>query len=96
MAETESEKTIYGSLLREKPCEMLIQLNKMKGETYASILAKKVDCTYSHVVKILKEMENGGLIVFNKHGRIKLLSLTKKGKDIANHLQTIKEIINKK
>lgn len=90
------ENTIYNSLLREKPCEMLIQLNNIKGETYASVLAKKVDCTYSHVVKILKEMEEAGLVVFNKHGRIKLLSLTKKGKDVSGYLQSIKNILNKK
>jgi DNA-binding MarR family transcriptional regulator len=57
---------------------------------YASSLAKSVDCTYSHVVKILQQMEQAGLINFNKQGRLKLLSLTKKGTEIAEHIDRIR------
>ena len=38
-------------------------------------LAKKIDCTYSHVVKILQEMEKASLVNFEKTGRLKLLTL---------------------
>jgi len=50
---------------------------------YASHLAKAIDCTYSHVVKLLQEMEKSGLVAFKKQGRLKLLTLTKKGNDVA-------------
>ena len=39
---------------------MLVELKNAKSEIYASSLAKSVDCTYSHVVKILQEMEKAG------------------------------------
>jgi len=49
---------------------MLVGLKNSKGAIYASSLAKQIDCTYSHVVKILQEMEKAGLINFEKHDPI--------------------------
>ena len=72
---------------------MLVELKNAKGEMYASSLAKKIDCTYSHVVKILQEMERENLIHFNKQGRLKLLTLTKKGTDVAEGIDRIRNII---
>ena len=69
---------------------MLINLFNAKGNMYASSLAKSIDCTYSHVVKILQEMEHSGLLSFEKQGRLKLLSLTKKGNDVAMHLDKVR------
>ena len=69
---------------------MLVNLKNAKGTMYASSLAKQIDCTYSHVVKILQEMEKEGLINFEKQGRLKLLTLTKKGSEIAEHIDSIK------
>ena len=60
-----------------------------KNEIYASNLAKSVDCTYSHVVKILQQMQKSGLVNFDKQGRLKLLSLTKKGEEIAGNIDKI-------
>ena len=84
---------IFNVFFREKPAMMLVELRNVKGEVYASSLAKKIDCTYSHVVKILQEMEKSGLINFNKQGRLKLLTLTKKGSDIAESISTIRNIL---
>ena len=72
---------------------MLVKLYTAKGEIYASSLAKMIDCTYSHVVKILQEMEKSGLINFDKQGRLKLLSLTKKGNEIAEHIEGIRQLL---
>ena len=69
---------------------MLVNLKNAKSQIYASSLAKQIDCTYSHVVKILQEMEKSGLINFEKQGRLKLLTLTKKGSEIAEHIDNIK------
>ncbi len=69
---------------------MLVNLKNAKDEIYASSLAKQIDCTYSHVVKILQEMEKSGLINFEKQGRLKLLTLTKKGQEIAEHIDNIR------
>ena len=67
-----------------------IGLKHAKGEVYASSLAKSIDCTYSHVVKVLQEMEKAGLVNFEKQGRLKLLSLTKTGAEIASHIDGIR------
>ena len=45
-------KEIFNVFFREKPAMMLVELKNAKSEVYASSLAKSVDCTYSHVVKI--------------------------------------------
>jgi len=83
-------KEIFNVLFREKPAMMLVELKNAKGEIYASNLAKQIDCTYSHVVKILQEMQKEGLVVFDKQGRLKLLNLTKKGMEVANHIDAIR------
>jgi DNA-binding MarR family transcriptional regulator len=81
---------IANVFFREKPAMMLIEMRRTgKKEIYASNLAKSVDCTYSHVVKILQQMHKAGLVNFNKTGRLKLLSLTKKGDDVAAHIDKI-------
>ncbi len=84
---------IFNVFFREKPAMMLINLRNAKTEVYASALAKSVDCTYSHVVKILQEMEKAGLINFEKQGRLKLLTLTKTGTEIAEHMESIKNML---
>jgi len=83
-------KEIFSVFFREKPAMMLVNLKNSKNAIYASSLAKQVDCTYSHVVKILQEMQTAGLVNFDKQGRLKLLTLTKKGIDVAQHIESIK------
>ena len=83
-------KAIFNVFLREKPAMMLVGLKNTKGGVYASSLAKSIDCTYSHVVKILQEMEKSGLVNFEKQGRLKLLTLTKTGSEIADHIDGIR------
>ena len=84
---------IFNVFFREKPALMLVGLKNAKGEMYASSLAKQIDCTYSHVVKILQQMEKHELINFDKQGRLKLLTLTKKGEDIADNISNIKNLL---
>lgn len=77
---------------RKKPSLILIAMLTDEKAKYGSILAKKVDCTYSHAVKILKTMEKMKIIEFEKKGRTKLVKLTPKGKQIAEHIKKIKEL----
>ena len=72
---------------------MLIALKKLSRARYGSILAKEVDCTYSHAVKILQTLEKLDLVTFEKQGRIKLIKLTKKGQEIADNIDNIKRVI---
>lgn len=89
----QKNKEIFRTFFREKPSMMLVELKNAKSEVYASSLAKSIDCTYSHVVKILQEMETEGLVNFDKQGRLKLLTLTKKGVDVANKIDDIRVVL---
>ncbi|MBS3130949.1 winged helix DNA-binding protein [Candidatus Woesearchaeota archaeon] len=86
-------KEIFNVFFREKPAMMLVNLKNAKNEVYASSLAKQIDCTYSHVVKILQEMEKAGLINFEKQGRLKILTLTKTGAEIADNIDRIRALL---
>jgi DNA-binding MarR family transcriptional regulator len=84
---------MFNILFREKPAMMLVSINKSGSEIYASSLAKQVDCTYSHVVKILQQMEKNDLVNFEKRGRLKVLTLTKKGKEVAENIDKIANLL---
>jgi predicted transcriptional regulator len=89
-------KKIFGVFFREKPAMMLVTLlnSQREGqEQYASSLAKIVDCTYSHIVKILNEMQKSDLVEFKKDGRLKVLKLTKKGEDVAKAIDGIRNAL---
>lgn len=86
-------KKIFNVFFREKPAMMLVELRNAKSEVYASSLAKSIDCTYSHVVKILQQMEREGLVNFDKQGRLKLLTLTDKGHGVANKIDDIRSFL---
>jgi len=73
---------------------MLVALKRVARARYGSILAKEVDCTYSHAVKILQSLERLGLVVFDKKGRIKLIKLTKKGTEVADDIENIKRVVS--
>lgn len=86
-------KPIFNVFFREKPAMMLLSLKNAKGPIYASSLAKTVDCTYSHVVKILQQMEKSELIKFEKQGRLKLLNLTDKGSEVSKNIEGIRIVL---
>ena len=72
---------------------MLVSLRKNTRMRYGSVLAKEVDCTYSHAVKILQTLERLKLVDFEKRGRIKLIKLTKKGAQVAEAIEHIQGLI---
>jgi len=78
---------------RRKPALMLVALKRIARVRYGSVLAKEVDCTYSHAVKILQSLERLGLVGFEKKGRIKLIKLTKKGQEVADNIESIRNLI---
>ena len=78
---------------RRKPALMLVSLKKNTRKRYGSVLAKEVDCTYSHAVKILQTLEELKLVVFDKKGRIKLIALTPKGREVADAIESIQGLI---
>ena len=90
----ESEnKDNFDIFFRRKPALMLVSLKKNTRMRYGSILAKEVDCTYSHAVKILQTLEELKLVDFEKKGRIKVIKLTKKGIEVAEAIENIQKLI---
>jgi len=89
----ESTQENFDLFFRRKPAMMLIALKKVNKAKYGSVLAKEVDCTYSHAVKILQTLENFGLVVFERKGRIKVIKLTKKGLEVADNIENIRRIV---
>jgi DNA-binding MarR family transcriptional regulator len=87
------KKDIFEVFFRRKPAMILVALKKNLKNRYGSVLAKEVDCTYSHTVKILQEMEKAKLVSFEKQGRIKVIQLTEPGNKIADYIGRIKEIL---
>lgn len=83
----------FDLFFRRKPALMLIALKRVSRAKYGSILAKEVDCTYSHAVKILQTLEELGLVSFEKQGRIKIIKLTKKGRDVSDSIETIRKLV---
>lgn len=87
------KKDIFEVFFRRKPAMILIALRKSSKNRYGSVLAKEVDCTYSHAVKILQEMEKAKLVDFTKHGRIKTIQLTENGNKVAESIEKIKSLL---
>ena len=70
MVVKKADTDIFEVFFRRKPAMILVALRKNQKNRYGSVLAKEVDCTYSHAVKILQEMEKAKLkfneIITNK------------------------------
>ncbi len=87
-------KDNFDLFFRRKPALMLLALKNSSKTKYGSILAKEIDCTYSHAVKILQTLEKLNLVSFEKKGRIKLIKLTKKGRQVAENIENIKKTVD--
>lgn len=90
-----SNKGLAYLLLRRKPVMLLIRLLRAERPIYASIVAKDIECTYSHTVRILQELKKKDIVEFEKKGRLKLITLTKKGREIAECLEKLLSMLNK-
>jgi len=83
------KRGIFGGYIMTKSNNMF----EVFFRKYGSVLAKEVDCTYSHTVKILQEMEKAELVSFEKQGRIKTISLTENGVKVAENIEKIRSIL---
>ncbi len=89
MKAKETARAVFESLfLHAKPVKMLISLKNDRSH-YTTQVAKDVDCTYSHTVKVLDIFRKMGLVQFDKKGRIKNVKLTTDGEDIAHDFEGI-------
>jgi DNA-binding transcriptional ArsR family regulator len=82
----EKREKIMDLFLHDKPTGVLLSLKDSTGK-YASVLSKETDCTYTHTLKILTQLQGLGIVEFEKKGRIKFVKLTPVGFDIAHELE---------
>ncbi len=75
--------------LKEKPVRTLIALADKSKVWYARLLAKHTDTTYAHMVKLLDEFADLGLVVFDKEGRVKVVKLTETGEELAHEMESL-------
>jgi len=72
------------------PQKVLIYLlNRKEHRSYASLVSKKTDTTYSHTVRILENMRRFGWVTKYKKGRIQYIKLTRLGEEIAAMLNPL-------
>ena len=84
-------KSLREFLFKDKPLKILIALyEKPKNITQIS---KKVGTTYSHTLKLLETLYDLEIIEFQKMGREKVVSLTKKGKKVLEKLSEFLTVI---
>ncbi len=81
------EKKLLKVLLHLKAAKVLLSLTD--GPKYATIISKKIDCTYSHTMKLLDLFKEMKLVEFEKRGRIKIIRLTENGEAVARALQNL-------
>jgi DNA-binding transcriptional ArsR family regulator len=82
---SDKRQDIIDLFFHDKPTGIILSLKDGAGK-YASILSKQTDCTYTHTLKILTQMQSLGIVDFEKKGRIKFVKLTDAGVDIADEI----------
>jgi len=87
--------TLENLFLHRKPAKLLVKIKEGNGKKYASQLAKEVDCTYSHCVRLLQQMKKFGLIEFERKGRINTIKLTKTGEDVAFAIENLIRVLER-
>ena len=77
-------------LYREKPVNALFVLAN-GGELYPSVVSKKAGINYGYAIKLIRKMEMCGLVIMEKKDRRTILSLTEKGKQLAEKMKLVVE-----
>lgn len=83
-------------LFKEKQIKVLLALLNKEQEWNTTGLAKAADATYVHTSKFVTRCEKLGLVQFVKHGKIKALTLTPKGNEVAEGISKVIEKMNLK
>lgn len=80
--------------LNEKPAMALVTVKNANESVIVSEVAKNIDTTYAHTVKIITKLEDNGLVKSEKKGREKHLYTTDKGTEYAELFEKLFELIN--
>lgn len=87
----ESEQEFF---LHTKPAKMMVRLADPSAENYASALSSRIDCTYSHAVRIIQKLDEMDLVDTEKKGRKKYIELTSRGDDVARNINELMKLLD--
>jgi predicted transcriptional regulator len=85
---TDSIGTLF---FKDKQVKLILTLSNGNKEWHLTELSKEANVTYIHTSKFISKCEAYGLVATEKHGRIKRLYLTEKGKEIVKGITSMME-----
>ncbi|MCW1292105.1 MAG: MarR family transcriptional regulator [Candidatus Rehaiarchaeum fermentans] len=85
------EGKISRFLFKRKPFLVLKHLS-VEDNIYAAQMAKKINCSYAYIIRLLKDMEKLGLIYIEKNRSTRIIKLTKKGRNICEKISEIERL----
>ena len=80
-------------ILKQKQARIILVLRDASQNWYISTIAKATSTTYVHTCNFLATCEALGITTSEKHGKIKLITLTEKGYRLAELISNINSII---
>lgn len=82
-------------LFQEKPAKILILMLDDRERT-VTILSRSLEMTFAHTIETINKYVKNSLITREKKGRKQILTLTKKGKEIAELVSKVWRKVNYK
>lgn len=93
------DKDAFNLILQQKPARVLLTVSR-EGGTYASVISREIQSTFSHTTNILSRLKEQGIVMFEQDdsdNRVKRVELTKKGEATAALIQELSDVLaNKK
>jgi len=90
----DEKNDILSFFLQDKPAKILLETYKNE-RTYPADISKVLSATYSHIVRVIKKLEDYGLIQSERQGRTKFVTLTPLGKEVSEHISALNESLKK-
>jgi len=88
----------FNLILQQKPARVLLAV-KREGGTYASVISREIESTFSHTTNILGKLEEQGIVMFETDGsdnRVKRVELTQKGEATAALVEELSAVLGGK
>lgn len=84
---------IQDLFLHEKPARITATLLRNR-KMHVREIAKEIDATYSHTVKLMSRMNDQDLVMWQKSGRKKIYMLTPEGRNLAEGIDEFFHTVN--
>jgi predicted transcriptional regulator len=87
---------IINIFFKEKPSLVLLFLNKNNDDVQKTIssLSRDTNNVFCHTTNIIDNLQKNNIITYKKEGRNKIISLTSKGKKLAELMEQMMNVDN--